>query len=99
MKPVVVITGASQGIGAAIARLFAKEIPGVQLALVARNEAKLAAVAADCGKSGATAEALACDVSDENSVKAMSAAVLKRFGAADVLSTTRANLSVRHWRK
>ena len=35
--PVVVITGASQGIGAAIARAFAGEIKGVRLALVARS--------------------------------------------------------------
>ncbi|MEX2044645.1 MAG: SDR family NAD(P)-dependent oxidoreductase, partial [Opitutus sp.] len=44
-KPVVLITGASQGIGAAIAKVFAREIHGVRLALVARNEAKLGAVA------------------------------------------------------
>jgi short-subunit dehydrogenase len=35
--PVVLITGASQGIGAAIAKVFAKEVRGVRLALVARN--------------------------------------------------------------
>ena len=36
-KPIVLITGASQGIGAAIARAFAAEIRGVRLALVARS--------------------------------------------------------------
>jgi short-subunit dehydrogenase len=36
--PVVLITGASQGIGEAIAKVFAKEVRGVRLALVARNE-------------------------------------------------------------
>ncbi len=44
----VLITGASQGIGASIARLFAAEIPGVRLALVARNAANLKAVAQEC---------------------------------------------------
>jgi len=34
-KPVILITGASQGIGAAIAKVFAKELPGCRLALVA----------------------------------------------------------------
>jgi hypothetical protein len=40
-SPVVVITGASQGIGAAIAREFAREVRGVRLALLARNEKNL----------------------------------------------------------
>jgi NADP-dependent 3-hydroxy acid dehydrogenase YdfG len=85
MKPVVVITGASQGIGAAIAKVFGREIPGVRLALVARNESKLAAMARACARLGATAEAFPCDASDEASVAAMAAAVSKRFGAIDVL--------------
>lgn len=86
-KPVVLITGASQGIGAAIAKLFAAEIPGVRLALVARQEAKLAAVARACGGAGAgvAAEFFPCDVSDEPSVAAMAAAVTQRFRTVDVL--------------
>ena len=48
--PVVLITGASQGIGEAIAKVFAKEVRGVRLALVARNETKLQAVARAGGK-------------------------------------------------
>lgn len=84
-KPIVLITGASQGIGAAIARVFAREIRGVRLALVARNERNLATVAKACAKLGAKAETFACDVADEHSVAAMSAAVTKRFGGVDVL--------------
>ncbi len=53
-QPVVLITGASQGIGAAIALTFAQEIPGVRLALVARNRAKLQAVAKACLAAGGT---------------------------------------------
>ena len=83
--PVVLITGASQGIGAAIAKVFAKEIRGVRLALVARNAKNLAAVARACTKLGATAECFAGDVSDEAAVAALAAAVTKRFGAVDVL--------------
>ena len=88
-KPVVVITGASQGIGAAIARVFAQEVRGVRLALVARNEQNLAAVARAAAKlmsgPGAAVATFGCDVSDEASVTTMAAAVSKRFGGVDVL--------------
>ncbi|HEX2852212.1 MAG TPA: SDR family oxidoreductase, partial [Opitutaceae bacterium] len=86
-SPLVLITGASQGIGAAIAKVFAKEVPGVRLALVARNEKNLRAVAKACMKTGSkvVAEIFVCDVSNETSVAAMAAQVEKRFGTVDVL--------------
>lgn len=84
-KPVVLITGASQGIGAEIARVFATEMKGVRLALVARSEAGLRKVAAACAKRGAVVETFPCDVSDAAAVEAMGAAVTKRFKAVDVL--------------
>lgn len=85
-SPVILVTGASQGIGAAIAKVFARQLgKGVKLALVARNAKNLAATARACAKAGATAETFACDVSDAAAVSAMAAAVVKRFGAVDVL--------------
>jgi NADP-dependent 3-hydroxy acid dehydrogenase YdfG len=84
-KPVVLVTGASQGIGAAIAAVFAREIRGVRLALVARNPRTLASVVRRCGRLGAQAESWICDVSDETAVGTMAAAVKRRFGAVDVL--------------
>ena len=84
-KPIVLITGASQGIGAAIAKVFAAEVRGVRLALVARNVRGLQTTAKACAKFGAKAEAFECDVSNETSVGLMAQAVADRFGAVDVL--------------
>jgi NADP-dependent 3-hydroxy acid dehydrogenase YdfG len=85
MKPVVLITGASQGIGAAIAGTFAREVKGVRLALVARNVAKLKVTAKACVRHGARAEVFECDVSNEASVALMAEAVKKQFRVVDVL--------------
>jgi NAD(P)-dependent dehydrogenase (short-subunit alcohol dehydrogenase family) len=83
--PVVVITGASQGIGAAIAVAFAREIPGVRLALVARDSANLAIVAKACAAAGANPGVFPCDVSQETDVTELEVLVRRRFGIVDVL--------------
>ncbi|MCC5024787.1 MAG: SDR family NAD(P)-dependent oxidoreductase [Candidatus Synoicihabitans palmerolidicus] len=67
-KPVVLITGASQGIGEAMAKTFAKELKGVRLALVARNASNLQQVERACVKLGAT---FVCDESDSEAVAEM----------------------------
>jgi short-subunit dehydrogenase len=58
----IVITGASSGLGAALARSYAA--PGVVLGLIGRDEGRLAAVAATCRDKGATVEAAALDVTE-----------------------------------
>ena len=85
-SPTVLLTGASQGIGAAIAKVFAAEVPGVRLALVARHEPNLRSVARACLKAGATAaEVFPCDTTDEAAVAALATAVTARLGTPDVL--------------
>ncbi len=87
--PVVLITGASQGIGAAIAEVFARQLQGAggcHLALVARNAANLRRVALRCQRLGAVvASPFACDVTDAVAVDALAGAVRKRWRHVDVL--------------
>ena len=66
----VLITGASSGIGAALARAYAA--PGVRLALFGRDEARARAVAEDCRAKGALVACILVDVTD---AEAMAAAV------------------------
>ncbi len=82
--PIVVVTGASQGIGRAIAEAFA-EVPDVRLALVSRNEAKLHAVAEVCHVRGAEAAVFPCDVTDADAVAQTASAIRTHWDAPDVL--------------
>lgn len=79
--PLILVTGASQGLGEALAIAYAHRHPGVRLALVARNAANLEAVAARCEKLGADAHGFVCDVTDEAAVSRLPAAVAKHFRA------------------
>ncbi|MGC1360798.1 MAG: 3-oxoacyl-[acyl-carrier-protein] reductase [Silvibacterium sp.] len=77
------ITGASQGIGRACAITLAKA--GARVALAARNEAKLAEVAAEIKTGGGTAEVFAIDIASEESIKAGAKAVIGHFGSIEIL--------------
>ena len=57
------ITGASSGIGAALARTYAE--PGFSLFLLGRDETRLSAVAQDCRSAGAAVSQATIDVTDE----------------------------------
>jgi short-subunit dehydrogenase len=80
---VVVVTGASQGIGKALSLELAAQRP--RLALAARDEAALEAVAAACRARGAEALVVRTDVADEASCRALVEATVRRFGGIDVL--------------
>ena len=77
-EPVLVITGASTGIGAATARRAAEF--GYRLVLAARSEDKLQALAEELG---GEAVATRCDVTDWDDQQALVATTLDRFGRMD----------------
>ena len=76
---VVVITGASSGIGAAVAETLSRE--GLSLVLVARREDALDEVAARCGSK---AFSVVADVSHRAEVRSVVKAALAKFGRIDV---------------
>ncbi len=78
-----VVTGAGSGVGRAVALRFAAE--GWRVALVGRRVEPLAETAACAGVEDHRVAVFPCDVSAADSVAAMGAAVLARFGEVDVL--------------
>src|SRR5579859_1247340 len=80
---VALVTGASQGIGRACALALAEG--GAVVALAARNEEKLAAVAREIEAKGGQAATFRMDVSNEDEVKAAVKAALERFGKIEIL--------------
>jgi len=80
---VALVTGASQGIGRACALALAEG--GALVALAARNEEKLAAVAREIESKGGQAATFRMDVSNEDEVKAAVKAAIERFGKIEIL--------------
>lgn len=81
-EKVVVITGASSGIGRAAARLFAQK--GASVVLAARSRKSLEEVARACEQCGAQALVVPTDVADERQVRALARCAIERFGRIDV---------------
>jgi NAD(P)-dependent dehydrogenase (short-subunit alcohol dehydrogenase family) len=79
---VIVITGASSGVGRALARRFGAD--GAKVALLARNEPALQHAADEIKAAGGEALVLPVDVSDAAAVEAAADAVVQRWGGIDV---------------
>jgi len=95
---VALVTGASRGIGRAIAEAFAKQ--GAKLALVARDEAKLAEVAQACTTAGSPeVKTYSLDVSNFGGIEGVVKSITSDLGGLDILinnaGVTRDNLLMR----
>jgi NAD(P)-dependent dehydrogenase (short-subunit alcohol dehydrogenase family) len=78
---VLIVTGASRGIGSAAATLFAKR--GATIVAAARDEEALAAITAKISRCGGQATAVPADVTDPGSVEQLIATTVERFGHLD----------------
>ncbi|MBS1803377.1 MAG: SDR family oxidoreductase [Acidobacteria bacterium] len=87
-----VITGGSRGLGEAMAKALADA--GAQIALVARDRARLKQVRDEIKAGGGTAEFFVADVTQEDAVKELGSAVKDRFGNPQILINS-AGINVR----
>ena len=79
----VVITGASSGIGTALAKRYGRA--GAHVLLLARNAGRLEAVAGAIRQGGGSATAYAIDLADAKTIEETSAKIAREVGTPDVL--------------
>lgn len=84
-QQVILITGASTGIGAALPVVLASQYPGIRLVLAARSVEKLEAIATTCRQAGAEVYVAPTDMAQPEQVKALAAITLEKFGRIDAL--------------
>jgi NAD(P)-dependent dehydrogenase (short-subunit alcohol dehydrogenase family) len=80
---VIIVTGASEGIGRAFSLALAPQRP--RLVLAARNRERLESLAAQCQAAGAQALVVPTDVTDEAACRALVETAVAQFGGIDVL--------------
>ncbi|OLP17675.1 short-chain dehydrogenase/reductase [Leptolyngbya sp. 'hensonii'] len=84
-EQVVLITGASTGIGAALAKVLAKRYPGIRLVLAARSREKLMTIAETCRLAGAEVAPVPTDFAQIEQAQALARTALETFGRVDIL--------------
>src|SRR4051794_30263598 len=89
---VVIVTGASTGLGLVVARHAAER--GARLVLAARGEDDLRAAEAELRGLGADVIAVPTDVSDEGQVRTLVARTVERFGRVDILINNAGTIQV-----
>src|SRR5438132_7288436 len=80
---VVLVSGASRGIGRAIAEGFARR--GAAVIITGREQATLEQTARDISPPGATVRPVVCDVADAGAIDRLVRTVLQDFGRVDTL--------------
>ena len=84
-EKVILITGASAGIGAALAQLLAQRFMGIRLVLAARNAEKLETIAIFCRKAGAEVLVIPTDLEQIEQVESLAQTAVAQFGRIDAL--------------
>ena len=82
-KPVIIITGASRGLGAAAAQILSEK--GATVVLLARTKDELDAVTKQITDAGGEAMAMPCDVSDAAACQRVIEQTLARYGSLDTI--------------
>ncbi len=82
-KRVAIVTGASRGIGRAIAKRLAKD--GRHVVAVARNEEQLKSLAAEIAAEGGSCDHRTCDLADGTAVQRLVEEVAEKHGRLDIL--------------
>lgn len=84
-EQVILITGASTGIGAALARELAQQHLGIRLILAARREELMWEVAGECQKMGAKVLVVPTDMGDISQIENLASLAIEHFGQVDAV--------------
>ncbi len=90
----VLVTGASSGIGEATAKLYGSR--GANVLLLARNASRLEAVSQAIRKNGGTATAYPVDLADDAATQTLAQRITSEIGTPDILIN---NAGAGHWKK